>query len=84
MADTQTQHMAKKPPSPRPWIGYSIISVVTFLLGIGGFGSASSGSVTMFGVSMEAKYACFIYFVLGALFVWSSLEVKKRTGRKVL
>jgi hypothetical protein len=32
----------------------------------------------MFGVTMAAKYACFIHFVLGALFLWSAVEARKR------
>lgn len=57
---------------------FSILALVLFFIGIGGFGTASDGSVTMFGLTMEAKYACFIYFVLGGLFVWASTEAKKR------
>ena len=55
-----------------------ILSVVLLMIGIGGFGTASGGDVDMFGVTIEAKYACFIYFVLGALCLWSTLEAKKR------
>lgn len=55
-----------------------LLSVATFLVGIGGFGTASAGTVTMFGVTLEAKYACFIYFVLGALCLWSTVEARKR------
>lgn len=57
---------------------YSIAATVLFFIGIGGFGTASSGSVTMFGLTMEAKYACAIYFLLGGLFVYCTLEAKKR------
>ena len=57
---------------------YAALATVLFLVGIGGFGTASSGDVTMFGLTMQAKYACFVYFVLGGLFVWSVLEAKKR------
>ena len=57
---------------------FSIAGTVLFLIGIGGFGTASSGSVTMFGLTMEAKYACAIYFALGGLFVYCALEAKKR------
>ena len=55
-----------------------IASVVLLMIGIGGFGTASSGEVEMFGVSLEAKYACFIYFLLGAACLWSTLEARKR------
>ena len=58
--------------------GYSLVSLVTLMIGIGGFGTASSGEVDIFGMTMQAKYACFIYFVLGALCLWSGLEAKKR------
>ncbi len=54
------------------------LSFATLMIGIGGFGTASSGNVEMFGVSIEAKYACFIYFVLGAVCLWSTLEARKR------
>ena len=57
-----------------------VLSIVLFLIGIGGFGTASGGDVEMLGVTIEAKYACFIYFVLGGLFVWSTLEAR-RLGR---
>jgi hypothetical protein len=57
---------------------FSIAGTVLFFIGIGGFGTASSGSVTMFGLTMEAKYACAIYFALGGLFVYCALEAKKR------
>ena len=60
---------------------YSLLATALLFIGIGGFGTASSGDVTMFGVTLEAKYACFIYFALGGLFVWSALEAKKRIGR---
>jgi hypothetical protein len=55
-----------------------VLSVVALMIGIGGFGTASSGDVEMFGVTMEAKYACFIYFVLGAVCLWSTLGARKR------
>lgn len=55
-----------------------VVSTVTFLIGIGGFGSASHGQVDMFGVTIEAKYACAIYFALGALCLWSAQEARKR------
>lgn len=55
-----------------------VVSVLALLIGIGGFGSASAGEVEILGVTMEAKYACFIYFVLGALFLWSALEARRR------
>jgi hypothetical protein len=58
--------------------GFWLISLVTFMIGIGGFGTASAGEVEMFGVTMGAKYACFIYFVLGAVSLWSTLEARKR------
>lgn len=62
---------------------YAVLATVLFLVGIGGFGTASSGDVTMFGLTMQAKYACFIFFVLGGVFAWSALEAKKR-GIRVL
>ncbi len=55
-----------------------LVSFATLMIGIGGFGTASSGHVEMFGVTIEAKYACFIYFVLGAVCLWSTLEARKR------
>ena len=55
-----------------------LLSIATLMIGIGGFGTASSGDVDMFGLTIEAKYACFIYFVLGALCLWSTLEARKR------
>ena len=55
-----------------------LISFATLMIGIGGFGTASAGKVDMFGVTLEAKYACFIYFLLGAACLWSTLEAKKR------
>lgn len=55
-----------------------LVSFATFMIGIGGFGTASDGEVDMFGVTIEAKYACFIYFALGALCLWSTLEARKR------
>lgn len=55
-----------------------VVSFVTLMIGIGGFGTASDGEVEMFGFTMEAKYACFIYFVLGALCLWSTLGARKR------
>lgn len=55
-----------------------LVSFVTLMIGIGGFGTASDGEVEMFGVTMEAKYACFIYFVLGAVCLWSTLGARKR------
>jgi hypothetical protein len=55
-----------------------LVSFVALMIGIGGFGTASDGEVDLFGVTMEAKYACFIYFALGALCLWSALEARKR------
>ena len=55
-----------------------LISFATLMIGIGGFGTASAGDVEMFGFTMEAKYACFIYFLLGAACLWSALEARKR------
>ena len=55
-----------------------LLSFATLMIGIGGFGTASSGNVDMFGITIEAKYACFFYFVLGALCLWSTLEARKR------
>ena len=55
-----------------------LVSFVTLMIGIGGFGTASAGDVEMFGLTMEAKYACFIYFALGGVCVWSTLEARKR------
>jgi hypothetical protein len=55
-----------------------LVSFVTLMIGIGGFGTASAGKVEMFGVTLEAKYACFIYFVLGAVCLWSTLGARKR------
>jgi hypothetical protein len=55
-----------------------LLSFATLMIGIGGFGTASAGEVEMFGVSIEAKYACFIYFLLGAACLWSTLEARKR------
>ena len=55
-----------------------LVSFVTLMIGIGGFGTASAGEVDIFGVTMEAKYACFIYFLLGAVCLWSALEARKR------
>jgi hypothetical protein len=57
---------------------FSIAATVLLFIGIGGYGTASSGAVTMFGLTMEAKYACGIYFVFGGLFVYCALEAKKR------
>jgi hypothetical protein len=57
------------------------LSAILLLVGIGGFGTASSGDVTMFGITMETKYACFSYFVLGAAFLWSALEARERGFR---
>ena len=58
-----------------------LISFATLMIGIGGFGTASAGDVEMFGVTLEAKYACFIYFLLGAACLWSTLEARKRGFR---
>ena len=55
-----------------------LLSFATLMIGIGGFGTASAGEVEMFGLTLEAKYACFIYFVLGAACLWSALEARKR------
>ena len=55
-----------------------LIAFATLMIGIGGFGTASAGKVDVFGVTMEAKYACFIYFVLGGACLWSTLEARKR------
>lgn len=55
-----------------------LASFVLLMIGIGGFGTASSGHVEMFGVDLEAKYACFVYFVLGGLFVWTTLQARTR------
>ncbi len=55
-----------------------LLSFATLMIGIGGFGTASSGKVDMFGITIEAKYACFFYFVVGALFLWSTLEARRR------
>lgn len=65
-------------PSRKRGTLFYILATVLFLIGIGGFGTASAGDVEMFGVTLEAKYACFLYFVLGGLFVWSTLEAKRR------
>jgi len=58
-----------------------MISMLLFLIGIGGLGTASSGDVTMFGVTLEAKYVCFIYFLLGALALWTTLEARRRGAK---
>ncbi len=55
-----------------------LLSFATLMIGIGGFGTASSGDVDMFGITIEAKYACFIYFVLGALCLWSTMQARAR------
>ena len=55
-----------------------LLSFATLMIGIGGFGTASSGDVDMFGITIEAKYACFIYFILGALCLWSTLQARQR------
>lgn len=58
------------------WV-FTILAAVLFFIGVAGFGTPSSGSVTMFGLTMEAKYACAIYFVLGAVFLYAVTEAKK-------
>lgn len=55
-----------------------VVSFITLMIGIGGLGTASAGEVEMFGVTLEAKYACFIYFVVGAVCAWSTLEARRR------
>lgn len=60
---------------------YTVASTVLFLVGIGAVGTASSGSVTIFGVTMEAKYACGLFFLLGAVCAWCANEARKRGGR---
>jgi len=37
----------------------------------------------MFGITMQATYACAIVFVFGAVFAWAALEAKRR-GIRVL
>jgi hypothetical protein len=59
-----------------------LLSFATLMIGIGGFGTASAGEVEMFSVTIEAKYACFIYFALGALCLWSTLEARRRGYKK--
>ena len=76
VTDKQVQHVRTV-----AW-GFWLVSFVTLMIGIGGFGTASSGEVDIFGMTMEAKYACFIYFVLGAVCLWSALEAKKRGLRR--
>lgn len=71
---TQTQITKVRRTARLLWL----VSFVTLMIGIGGFGTASAGNVDMFGMTMEAKYACFIYFVLGGVCVWSTLEARKR------
>ncbi len=56
----------------------SVLATLLLFIGIGGIGTASSGEVTLFGLTMQAKYACFLYFVLGGIFVWAATEAKKR------
>lgn len=70
---------ANPSPSRAAATSLYVLSTVLCLIGIGGFGTASAGDVDMFGVTIEAKYACFFYFVLGGLFVWSALEAKRRS-----
>ena len=60
---------------------YTVVATVLFLIGIGAFGTASSGSVTIFGLTMEAKYACALFFLLGAVCAWAATEARKRGGR---
>ena len=72
VTEKQVQHVRKV-----AWL-FSLLAFATLMIGIGGFGTASAGDVDMFGVTIEAKYACFIYFVLGAVFLWSTLEARKR------
>jgi hypothetical protein len=72
-----------EPTQVKSGIPFAVVSTVLFLIGIGAFGTASSGDVTMFGVTMEAKYACAIFFVFGAVFCWAALEAKRR-GVRVL
>ncbi len=75
MAGTTEQQVAREKMKGRLlWA----VSFIALMIGIGGFGSASSGDVDMFGVTIEAKYACFIYFLLGALCLWSTMEARKR------
>ena len=72
VTEKQVEHVRKA-----GW-AFSLVAFATLMIGIGGFGTASAGDVDMFGVTVEAKYACFVYFVLGAVFFWSTLEAKKR------
>ena len=65
-------------PSRKSGTLFGLLATILFFIGIGGFGTASAGDVEIFRVTLEAKYACFLYFVLGGLFVWSTLEAKRR------
>ena len=60
---------------------YTVVAVVLLLVGIGAFGTASSGEVKVFGLTMEAKYACALFFLLGAVFAWAANEARRRGGR---
>ena len=65
-------------PSRKSGTLFGLLATVLFFIGIGGFGTASAGDVEIFRVTLEAKYACFLYFVLGAVCLWSGLEARKR------
>jgi hypothetical protein len=75
---TTTPDESTSTTSGRP---YAVLSTVLFLIGIGAFGTASSGDVTMFGITMEAKYTCGIFFFLGAVCAWATPEAKRRGSR---
>jgi hypothetical protein len=47
------------PCASRIWgVLFSIAGIVLLFIGVGAFGTASSGSATMFGLTMEASFAC--------------------------
>lgn len=70
--------------SHRIGTGLYFLSVVLVLLALGLFGTASAGTVTMLGITMAAKYACLIYFVLGGLAVWAFTEARRRGVRRTM
>jgi hypothetical protein len=57
--------------------------VVLVLLALGAFGTSSSGEVTMLGVTMEAKYACAIYFAMGVVAMWAAMKAGRVNVKKM-
>lgn len=68
--------------SHRIGTGLYFLSAALVLVALGLFGTASAGYVTILGITMAAKYACLIYFVLGGLAVWSLSEARRRGVRR--